>query len=134
MEITISQSTMKVPVTIVRAEGVFDANSVEQFMEPTRDAIDGGAYNILIDLSKVSFMSSIGIRIINVLYYQLHPKGTEEQEKAVADSIKAGTYQAQHLKILSPSENVYKVLIMAGIDRYIGIFEQEEGALLAFAN
>jgi len=83
---------------------------------------------------KVSFMSSIGIRIINFFYYQLHPKGTEEQEKAVADRIKAATCQAQHLKILSLSEKVCKVLIMADIDRYIGIFEQEEDALLAFVN
>lgn len=132
MEIIISQSTTDVPVTIVRAEGVFDASSVERFMEPTQAAVDDGAYNLLIDLTKVSFMSSIGIRIITALYYQLHPKESEEQAEEIGRLIKEGTYEAPHLKILSPVENVCKVLQMAGVDRYITIYDQEEQALSAF--
>ena len=133
MEIYVSQSTTGIPVTIIRAEGVFDANSVEQFMEPTQSAIDNGAQNLLLDLTKISFMSSIGIRIINAIYYQLHPRQSDEHSKEISMQIKKGTYQAPHLRILSPADNVCKVLKMAGVDRYIAIYDQEEDALAAFS-
>lgn len=132
MEITISQAQGEVPVTIVRAEGIFDSSSVERFMEPTQGAIDGGAENLLVDLSGISFMSSIGIRILNALYFQLHPRESQEKEAEISARIHSGEYRAPHLKLLCPSENVAKVLKMAGMDQYIEIFEEEAQAVDAF--
>ena len=132
MEITITQAQGEVPVTIVRAEGIFDSSSVERFMEPTQGAIDGGAENLLVDLSGISFMSSIGIRILNALYFQLHPRESQEKDAEIADLIHSGEYKAPHLKLICPTERVSRVLMMAGMDQYIEIFEQEAQAVAAF--
>jgi len=133
MEIEIMQVQGEIPVTVVRAAGVFDSSSVEQFMEPAQEAIDEGAENLLIDLSGISFMSSIGIRILNALYFQLHPKGSPDQDKEIAEKIRSGEYKAPHLKLLCPVENVAKVLRMAGMDQYIEIFTDQQDALAAFS-
>jgi len=132
MEITISQAQGDVPVTIVRAEGTFDSNAVERFMEPTQGAIDGGAENLLVDLSGVSFMSSIGIRILNALYFQLHPRESKEKDAEISALIHSGEYKAPHLKLICPTERVSKVLKMAGMDQYIEIFKEEAEAVAAF--
>lgn len=132
MHVTVSEIGGDVPVTIIRAEGIFDSSSVEEFMEPAQAAVDAGANKILIDLTDVSFMSSIGIRIINALYYQLHPRDSKEQDKEIAQKVREGNYKAPHLKLLCPSERVVRVLEMAAIDQYIEIFDDREKAITAF--
>jgi len=132
MQVTVSESSGEIPVTIIQAEGIFDSSSVEEFMEPAQAAMDAGATNILIDLTDISFMSSIGIRIINALYYQLHPRESKEQDKEIAQKVREGKYKAAHIKLLCPSENVRRVLEMAAIDQYIEVFDDRERALIAF--
>ena len=121
-------------VTIIRTAGVFDASATEAVMEPYQNSIKGKTDRILFDLCDVSFMSSIGIRIINVLYYDLHPRGSETQQQERADQIRSGEYKAPYLKILCPRENVKRVLTMAGINEYIEIFDDETAALQSFLN
>jgi anti-anti-sigma factor len=132
MDVTVSKTRGDVPVTVIKAEGIFDSTSVEEFMAPAEAAIEHGANNILIDLSEISFMSSIGIRIINALYYRLHPRESQEQDKEIARLVREGSYKAPHLKLLCPSENVVRVLEMAAVDQYIEIFDDRDRALSAF--
>jgi len=132
MDVTLTSYDGPPKVTIIRAAGIFDASATEDFMVPTRKAIESGTENILLDLCEVSFMSSIGIRVINAIYFELHPRESKQKDKEIALKVRDGNYKAPHLKILSPQQNVVKVMKMVGIDQYIEIFEDEDQALAAF--
>jgi len=132
MQVRISEFTQPEEVTVIHAAGVFDASATETIMETYENKIKGQCGNVIFDLCDVSFMSSIGIRIINILYYDLHPRGSEDAQKVISEQIRNGNYKAPHLKILCPSENVQKVIRMAGIDAYISIFDSEKEALNSF--
>lgn len=134
MQVSISEFTQPERVTIIHAAGVFDASATETIMETYENKVKGQCDNIIFDLCNVSFMSSIGIRIINILYYDLHPRGSEEEQKKISEQIRNGNYKAPHLKILCPSENVQKVMRMAGINEYISIFDSEQEALNSFTS
>lgn len=132
MEITISQAQGKVPVTVIRLKGNLDANSAGEVNEGAQKAIQGGAKDILLDLSKVDFMSSAGIRSITMLYEELNPAISEAEKAEISRGIRAGTYRALHLKLLNPSKRVVSVLQMAGLDMFLETFSNERKAISSF--
>ncbi len=102
MEIEISTVQARVPVTIMRLVGELDSLSAGYFNSQAREAIDAGSTNILLDLSAMSFMSSVGVRSLSAIYDWLHPVKTGQERKAVSEAVRAGTYNAPHLKLLNP--------------------------------
>ncbi len=124
-EIKLSQSKEPVPVTIMRLIGELDADGADIFAATSRQVIDDGAANVLLDLSQLSYMSSIGIRSLHNLFYALHPKGTEEHSRILKEGVLGGAYNAPHMKLLNPSASVMKVLETAGMDLYFTIFTGE---------
>ncbi len=131
MDIVHAQALGRVPITILRLKGNFDSDSAEHFNTEARKAVEGGAKDILLDLSGVPFMSSVGIRSISTLYDLLHPY-TPEEKKSVNEAIRAGTYKAPHLKLLAPTERVREMMHLVSLDWYMQIFSSEEEAISAF--
>ncbi len=131
MEIIISQAQSRVPVTIMQLKGEFDYLSVDDFDAEAKKVVESGARDILIDLSGVTFMSSVGMRAIHLLYDQVHDAELGEK-KAVYKGVMAGTYKAPHLKLLSPTNRVLESLKLIGLDLYIDIFDNKQEALAAF--
>ena len=132
MEIIISEVQTRVPVEVFRLNGEFDANSARAFDEEARKAVQGGAQDVLLDLAKVDFMSSAGIRSISMLYNELCLDCSESERAAINKGIRDGTYKAAHLKLLKPSKRVSMVLQMAGLDMFLEIFDDERKALSSF--
>ena len=131
MEIIISQAQGRVPVTIMQLRGEFDYLSVDDFDAEAKKVVESGARDILIDLSGVTFMSSVGMRAIHLLYDQVH-KAESGEKKAVYKGVMAGTYKAPHLKLLGPTNRVLESLKLIGLDLYIDIFDNKQEALAAF--
>lgn len=132
MEITTTVANGKVPVTILRLNGNFDANTADDFNAAANKAMQAGAADILVDMTDVPFMSSAGMRSLHWLYTTLHPAASEDEKKQVFAAISAGVYQAPHLKLLHPSPRVVEVLKVAGMDMYIASFKDEHAAIAAF--
>lgn len=132
MEITSTQVEGRVPVTIVRLQGNFDSNSAETFNQAIQKIIDSGARDIILEMSAVAFMSSVGIRAISALYDRLHQNYTPQEKKAVLEATRAGTYRAPHLKLCAPQKNVLEVIKMVNLDWYIQVFSSEKEAVAAF--
>ncbi len=131
MEIIISKAQGRVPVTIMQLKGEFDYLSVDDFDAEAKKVVESGARDILIDLSGVTFMSSVGMRAIHLLYDQVHDAEPGEK-KAVYKGVMAGTYKAPHLKLLGPTNRVLESLKLIGLDLYIDIFDNKQEALAAF--
>jgi len=93
--------------------------------------VENGAKDILVDLSGVAFMSSVGIRSLSKLYDLVHA-GESEEKKAVYKGILSGTYKAPHLKLLNPNRRVFESIKLIGLDMYIDIIKDEPEAIAAF--
>jgi len=131
MEIIVSQAKGRVPVTIMRLKGDLDYLSADNFDAQARKLVENGARDILVDLSGVAFMSSVGIRSLNKLYDLVHADKTEEK-KAVYKGVLSGTYKAPHFKLLNPNQRVFESIKLIGLDMYIDIFKDEPEAIAAF--
>ncbi|HJS28750.1 MAG TPA: STAS domain-containing protein [Anaerolineales bacterium] len=131
-EITAEQTRGDPPVTIIRLKGSFDTAATDVFEPVTREALEQGAQNILLDLSGVTFLSSVGIRAITALYYELHPKTFGPDKDAVLAGIRSGDYSAPHLKLLKPSSDAERVLQMTGLSLVLESFEDESEAVESF--
>ena len=77
-------------------KGRVNAASADSFMFKLETAINEGHTNILVNMSRIEYLSSIGIRVILKIYKQTAEKG--------------GSF-----KIESPSDNVRNVLGMVAL-------------------
>jgi anti-sigma B factor antagonist len=100
-------------VTKVVPIGRWDATGAGE-IEPRLGAIAGSGRSLVIDMTRVSFLSSMGIRSI---------------------VISAKTVALKHAKLvlLSPERNVETVLTTTGIDAVAPIFHEIDAALAAVA-
>ncbi len=132
MEITVNNLNGKVPVTALRLNGDFDVSSYKDFDKAAQNELDNGAQYFLVDFSDVQYMSSAGIRSLNALYKQLHAGLSEDEQIAARKGIREGNYAAPYLKLLNPSDKVFEVLKMTGLEMYLGIYDTEAEALATF--
>ena len=100
-------------VAIVRCEGSLDTNTSVEAQEFVNGLIDEGATKLLIDLSKVDFVSSAGLRILLVAAKRL------------------GGLSGS-LRICGLNETVNEVFEISGFSSILDVFDSEEGALKAF--
>ncbi len=124
MEITTSQLQGRVPVTVFHIQGVVDSSTYQEFTERMRQAIEGGAEYLWLDLAGVFFMSSAGIRSLNEISLYLRKKFPQEasgKEK-----------RSKHLKLLNPRERVLDVLKMSGVGMFFEIHSNLEQAVASF--
>jgi anti-anti-sigma factor len=77
-------------------KGRVNASSADSFLFKLETAINEGHINILVNMSRIEYLSSIGIRVILKIYKQAAEKG--------------GSF-----KIESPSDNVRNVLGMVAL-------------------
>jgi anti-sigma B factor antagonist len=100
--IDINVSSMK-HVTLVEVSGRVDSTSANQLGEVLTCEIDSGRTLLVLDLGRVDFMSSAGLREL-VLALKKVRRGTGD------------------LRLAQPSHRVQEVLEMAGLDTIFQIF------------
>lgn len=104
MDVTVSTMVGKAPVTVFQINGHVDAANIGEVEDRAMAAINSGAANLLLDMGKVSFMSSAGFRSIHKIYQALHPEGG-----------------SGHLKILNPSDEISRLVKTLGFDNFVAI-------------
>ncbi len=125
MEITISQTQGRVPVTVFHVRGVIDLSSHQEFTDRLRAAIEkDGVEYLLLDLAEVTFISSAGLRSLNEISMLLDRKFPREKMGKVAHS--------NHLKLLNPQKSVFDVLQMSGVDMFFETHTDLERAIASF--
>lgn len=132
MEILAEKKNGRVPVTVFHIEGEITAASSGALQQEAEDAYAGGMRNLLLDLTQVPFMDSGGLRAIHHIFMLLRTTDSEEGDKSVRKGIAAGTYKAQHLKLLNPNRNVMEALKLAGFDMFLEIHSSSRKALASF--
>ncbi len=132
LQITVSQQQGRVPVTIFHISGDIDANSYEMFEKQAQETIQAGARYLLLDLTKVTFMSSAGLRTLHTIFNWLRSETSGESDETVRQGLRDGTYKSPHLKLLNPSPTVLETLKVMGFDMFLEIHRHLKEAMASF--
>jgi hypothetical protein len=130
MEIIIKQEQGRVPVTVFHIIG--DLITDEALRVKAEQAFRDGMRNLLIDLSEVPLVSSIGLRALHDIFILLRGDAPGESDKAMKEGITAGTFTSPHLKLYHPSGHVLDVLKMTGYDMFLEIYQDYRKAVASF--
>jgi anti-anti-sigma factor len=106
------------PVTVFHLRGWLDAQSEEQLLEAARNAYDGGARYLLIDMSDLDTLTSAGMRALQKVYQIFTPR--EDQ------------FKVAHLKLCNAPPQIYNVLGITGFLQNIPMYESLDAALQSF--
>lgn len=130
MEITITQETSPKAIAVMHVVGNVDSTSFEQFQQAAAELIRNGARDLVIDLEKVPYMSSAGLRVLNVIYNSLRDENATRS--AVSAGVAKGTYKSAHLKLAAASSRVVETLKMSGFDMFLEMHPNVASALASF--
>jgi anti-anti-sigma regulatory factor len=136
MEFTISQEKGRVPVTVLHMTGRIDGSNYESVFGKARELYDGGARDLLLDLSEVSFISSAGIVALHRISLLFRGEKVDEEESgwSAIHSVDRdqGDETQQHVKLFNPRPDVDYTLDLAGFKRYFDVFTDLPQAVAAF--
>ena len=136
MEITVHQAQGSVPVTVLQPHGDLDASNFRDLIATAKEVYDGGAHDIILDLSDTPYMSSSGMVALHSIATMLRGEAPPDLEagwgafRAIDRDRDSGLQQ--HFKLLNPQPNVDKVLEMAGFKRFIEVYTDLETAVASF--
>ena len=130
MDFKIKQEQGRIPVTVIQIIG--ELTSDEELIAQAQAAYDDGTRDLLIDLSQVSYMSSIGLRAIHELFLLMKSDAPEESQEAMMEGVRSGTFTSPHLKLYNPPPDVMSVLKTTGYDMYIEIYTDYDKAIASF--
>jgi anti-anti-sigma regulatory factor len=136
MQINFSKQEGRVPVTIMQLMGNLDASNYTEVISKAQDAYDEGARNLLIDLSKVPYVSSAGLMSLHsvALIFAGHSMKSKETGRPAFRSINAQNEKTvrQHMNVLSPQPDVEQVLDVVGLKQFLDIYTDLETAMQSF--
>lgn len=130
MDVTVSQVQGRVPVTIFRIAGPVTTN--QELEAGAQAAFQGGARNILLDLTDVPYMATAGLRALHAIFTLLRTDSPAESDAATKAGIAAGTFVSPHLKLLNPHPYVQEVLKVSGYDMFLEIHHDLDQAVASF--
>ncbi len=115
MPLKIERQSPAEGVALLLAQGEIDAHSFEAVEDAVNETVDDGVFKILVDLSKVSYMSSAGIGVLI---------GSMNE---VVDG------QGGAFVLISPTANVLEVLESMGFTAVFTIVQSLDEALSSVA-
>lgn len=137
MEINILQEKGNVPVAVVKVSGQLDGQSYQSLIASAQEVVKGGAKNLLLDLSDLTFISSAGLVALHVTALLTRGEAMPDLEhgwatlRSVNKSRESGVQK--HVKLLDPRPEVVKVLEMVGFSTFFEIFTDRQKALESFS-
>ena len=136
MNINILQKQGRVLVTILELDGKLDGSNHMQLVEEASKIYLIGARDLLIDLSKLTFLSSAGLTAIHktALIFRNQPSIKDEAgwESYHAIDRDRGRGTQEHVKLLSPQTAVTTVLEITGFDSLFKIHTDLNAAVASF--
>ncbi len=132
MDIQVSQVKGRVPVAVLKIAGELNADTSDQLDAEARQLYASGSRNLLLDLSGVPYVSSYGIRTLSEIFNLLRKGSPGEDDATLDKGLRDGTFKSGHLKLLNPTQQVRRVLNLAGVDMFLESFDDLEAAIASF--
>jgi anti-anti-sigma factor len=137
INMTVEQVEGRVPVTILELEGELDGSNYETVIDKAKTLCDTGAKDILLDMSKVTFMASSGVVALHSIALLMRGEKLPDPEfgwdalHAIDRDRNAGVQE--HIKILNPQPAVNRTLEVTGLkEQFFEVFTDRETAIASF--
>ena len=136
MEINIEQVQGKTVVTFLNLHGDLDGSNYQTLIAKAKEVHQGGAKQLVLDLSEVKYMSSAGLVALHTIARLMQgeplpdPDAGWEAFHAIERDQDAGKHL--HLKLLNPQGRVDQVLEVTGMKEFFDIFTEREAAIASF--
>ena len=124
LNVTVSEIAEPVSVTILHLAGRINLSNTQTLERMAGEALDHGAQAMILDLTEVPSITSAGLRAIQAIYKRVEggpPAGGSSEDR-----------RSTHLKLVTPSSQVLRVLHTAGFDQYLHIFATVPDALRSY--
>jgi anti-anti-sigma regulatory factor len=136
MNINITQKQGHHPVTVLQLVGKIDGSNYMQLVEEAQSNYHNGVRDLLIDLSRLSYMSSAGLAAIHktALIFRGLPVAEEESGWSNYHAIDRdrGSGIQSHVKLLSPQPDIMHTLDISGFNSMFEIHTNMEAAIASF--
>jgi anti-anti-sigma factor len=136
MQISLSKHEGNVSVTVMQLDGELDASNYTDVITRAQELYDEGARDLLIDLSKVSYVSSAGLMSLHsvVLIFTGQSMKSKETGRPSFRAINPQRDSAglQHVKLLNPQPAVVQVLDVVGLKQFFDIHTDLKTAVDSF--
>lgn len=128
MNITVDVKQAREQIAVMHLEGDIDASNFVQIVDQAREIYQNPTRNLILDLSRVSSISSTGLVAIHkvALIYSGLP------EKEAHPDLTHSSNARKYVKLLSPQPAVDKALETAGMKLFFKVFHDLESALNSF--
>lgn len=136
MTIKIEQAHGKTQIALVSIRGRLDASNYQEAINTSKQAIEEGAQNLLIDLSKLEFISSSGLIALHSIALLMRgdkPSNLENGWEAfhALDRDRSSGIQ-ERVKLFNPQPKVDRSLGMAGMDDFFETHADIDTAIESF--
>ncbi len=136
MKITIKKAESPVSIAILCLEGKLDGSNYESLIKEAQQVYMGGVRDILLDLGKLTFISSAGLAAFHQVALLFRGEALADQDEGWAAyhaiSRALGGGKQEHVKLLSPSQLVQDVLDITGFDTLFDIYTDLDQAIASF--
>ena len=125
-------------VTVMHLLGDVDSSNYTEVIIKAQEAYDDGARNLLLDLTKVPYVSSAGLMALHTLariYSGQSIKGKDGGRPTFrAINPKEDATAREHVKLLGPQAAVEQVLDVIGLKQFFEIFTDLDTAVKSFGS
>lgn len=125
-------------VTILHLMGELDSTNYTDVIVRAQELYDGGARNLLLDLEKVSYVSSAGLMAFHTMARIFAGHSIQNKEGSGRPTFrsinpKEDISVRDHFKLLSPQPSVLQALEVIGLKQYLEVFTDLESAVASFS-
>jgi len=136
MNLTVSTQQGRVPVTVVQLEGKLDSNSFQRLINEAKKAYEGGARDLVIDMTKLTYISSAGIVSLHSTAKLFRGEEMPDPEKgwnAIRAAERDRTSGLQkHVKLCAVPAEVRSVLDVVGFSNFFEMLPDAQSAVASF--
>jgi anti-anti-sigma regulatory factor len=142
MKITTTNSEKTIPISIIHLEGALDGSNFNSLIEEGRKLHAKAAHDLILDLGKLTFISSAGLGALHQVALMFRGKKPSEKKDERWSDYRWAAFHAkeggrkntphEHVKLLSPSQEVMKVLELIGFSSLFEIFYDLDQAIASF--
>jgi anti-anti-sigma factor len=136
MEISVGKEQGKVSISIIKVKGDLDASSYLDLINTAKKLYDGGARNLLLDLTNLVFISSAGLASLHIIARTFRGEKTNLNNgwgtfKEIDHERNSG--KQSNVKLLNPSPEVDNVLDTVGFKQFFEVYTNLEKAVNSFS-
>lgn len=139
MQLTTSTEQAERPVTVLHIDGELDGATYEELIAFGHQLYLDGTRNLLLDLRKMTYMSSSGLIALHTLALILRGESLPDSDDgwgsfgALRNAVAGDHVEKQvHLKLLGPIPQVARALEMSGMVRLFDIYDDLNTAITTF--